>query len=198
MTAAAPFIDRQSGVQHKAPMPVALTILLLAAAQGPAAPAAATPATPPVRHAQEGCAFSPESVEKGEIVVCAQRPQSYRLDPDVMAAKKAKRDGGPPPGPERFVNQDCKTIGPMGCRGQAGINLLAAGITLAKMADRLSKGQEIGSMFITDPHPSEYQLYQAAKAAREAREEEARVQEAVKAQAAATASQTAPAATQPK
>ena len=177
-------------------MPVALAILLLAAAQDAAA--ATPPATPPVRHAQEGCAFSPESIEKGEIVVCAQRPQSYRLDPDVMAAKKAKRDGGPPPGPERFVNQDCKTIGPMGCRGQAGINLIAAGMTLAKMADRLSKGQEIGSMFITDPHPSEYQLYLAAKAAREAREEEAKVQEAVKAQAAATASQTAPAAPQPK
>jgi len=177
-------------------MPVALAILLLAAAQD--APAATPPATPPIRHAQEGCAFSPESIEKGEIVVCAQRPQSYRLDPDVLAAKKAKRDGGPPPGPERFVNQDCKTIGPMGCRGQVGINLIAAGMTLAKMADRLSRGQEIGSMFITDPHPSEYQLYLAAKAAREAREEEAKVQEAVKARAAAAASQVAPAATQPK
>jgi hypothetical protein len=176
-------------------MPVALIIALLAAAQD--APAAATPATPPVKHAQEGCAFSPESVEKGEIVVCAQRPQSYRLDPDVMAAKKAKRDAGPPPGPERFVNQDCKTIGPMGCRGQADINLLAAGMKLAKMADRLSKGQEIGSMFITDPHPSEYQLYLAAKAAREAREEEARIAEAVKAQAAA-ASQAAAATPRPK
>ena len=173
-------------------MPVALILALLAAAQDPpaAGPAARAPvraATPPVKHAEEGCALSPESVEKGEIVVCAQRPQSYRLNPDVVAAQKAKRHGGPPPGPELFVNQDCKTIGPMGCRGQADINLVAAGITLAKMADRLSKGQEIGSMFITDPHPSEYQLYQAAKAAREAREEEARVQEAIKAQAAAAA-----------
>ena len=178
-------------------MPVALAILLLAAAQD--APAAPTSATPPVRHAQEGCAFSPESIEKGEIVVCAQRPQSYRLNPDVMAAKKAKRDGGPPPGQERFINQDCKTIGPMGCRGQTGINLLAAGMTLAKMADRLSRGQEIGSMFITDPHPSEYQLYRAAKATREAREEEAKAEEAVKAQAATAANPTAPAAaTRPK
>jgi len=88
----------------------------------------------------------------------------------------------------------------MGCRGQTGINLLAAGMTLAKMADRLSRGQEIGSMVITDPHPSEYQLYRDAKATREAQEEDARVREAVKAQAAAAAANpTAPAAaTRPK
>ncbi len=176
-------------------MPVALIFALLAAVQDVPAAAAPPPGSPPVKHAEEGCAFSAESAEKGEIVVCAQRPQSYRLNPDVVAAKKAKRDSGSPTPPERFVNQDCKTVGPMGCRGQAGINLLAAGITLAQMADRLSKGQEIGSMFITDPHPSEYKLYLAAKAAREAREEEARLQEKIKAQAAAAPGQPAAAST---
>ena len=38
------------------------------------------------------------------------------------------------------------------------------------MAKRVAQGQEIGSMFVTDPHPTEYQLYLAAKHAREQRE----------------------------
>jgi hypothetical protein len=140
---------------------------------------------PPVKQAEDGCAFSRESAEKGEIVVCAQKPQSYRLNPDVMAAKKAMRDGGGPKPPERFVNTDCKTIGPMGRRGQATVNLVGTALALAKMADRMSKGESLASLLITDPHPSEYQLYQAAKADREAREEDARIKAIVAAQAAA-------------
>jgi hypothetical protein len=49
------------------------------------------------------------------------------------------------------------------------------------MAERLAKGQEIGSMFVTDPHPSEYQLYQMAKARREAEEAEKAAAKAKKA-----------------
>ena len=182
-------------------MPVALSIALAllagapqSAAVGPPAPADPPHAALPIKQAEEGCAFSRESAEKGEIVVCAQRPQSYRLNPDVMAAKKAMRDGGGPKPPERFVNTDCTTIGPMGCRGQATINLIAAGLAAAKMADRLAKGESVASLFITDPHPSEYQLYLAAKSDREAREEEAKLQEAVKAQAAAARSTVQPTA----
>jgi hypothetical protein len=54
----------------------------------------------------------------------------------------------------------------------AGINLVAAAATAAEMAKRLATGEEIGSMFVTDPHPSEYQLYLYAKARREADEKE--------------------------
>jgi hypothetical protein len=64
-----------------------------------------------------------------------------------------------------------------------GINLIAAAATAAEMAERLSKGQEIGSMFVTDPQPSEYQLYKEAKAKREAEEAE----KAAKAKAKAAA-----------
>jgi hypothetical protein len=67
---------------------------------------------------------------------------------------------------------NCSTVGPMGCRGVPTIDLLAAAVTAGKIADRLSKGQEIGSIFITDPHPSEYQLYLEAKKAREEKEAE--------------------------
>jgi hypothetical protein len=53
------------------------------------------------------------------------------------------------------------------------------------MAKRLAEGKEIGSMFKTDPHPTEYQLYLMAKARREQSEaEEAAAAKAKAAQAA--------------
>jgi hypothetical protein len=67
-----------------------------------------------------------------------------------------------------------------------GVDLLAAAVTAAAMAKRAASGQEVGSMFLTDPHPSEYQLYQMAKARREAEEAD---KAAKKAKAAAEAKQ---------
>ena len=52
------------------------------------------------------------------------------------------------------------------------INLLAAAATLGEMGERLSRGEEIGSLFVTDPTLSEYQLYAEAKREREAKEAE--------------------------
>lgn len=160
---------------------VAMAVLMLAqVASAPADPPAPAVVSTPVKQAEDTCALSRESAEKGEIIVCAPRPQSYRLNPDVMVAKKAMRGGGKPNPPERFRDTSCMVVGPMGC-GNGGVNLLAAAMTAARMADKLSNGENIGTMFITDPHPSEYQLYQQAKREREAKEEEARTQEAVKA-----------------
>jgi hypothetical protein len=55
------------------------------------------------------------------------------------------------------------------------------------MAARLSKGQEIGSMFRTTPEMSEYELYQEAKRAREAKEADAAAAAAARAKGAAGA-----------
>lgn len=142
-------------------------------------PAAAPPA--PAKSEVTGCASTPPSTDPNEIVVCVQRPQGYRLNPDVLEAKRERRSAGRPTPRETLKNDSCKTVGPMGCRELGGINLLAAASTLAEMADRLSKGKEIGSMFVTDHEPSEYDLYVEAKHRREAREAEA----AAKAKAAA-------------
>jgi hypothetical protein len=68
----------------------------------------------------------------------------------------------------------------------AGINLIGAALTAVEMAQRAAKGQEVGSMFATDPHPSEYQLYLMAKAKREEEDAEKAADAAVaKAKAAA-------------
>ena len=82
-------------------------------------------------------------------------------------------------------------VGPAGCQ-YAGINLLGAALTAAQMAERAAKGQEIGSMFQTDPHPTEYQLYVEAKKRREAKEAAAAAKAAqAKAQAQAQTQQPA-------
>lgn len=88
-----------------------------------------------------------------------------------MEAKREMHSGGRPVRPGGTIIPDCAHVGPAPCMS-AGINLIGAALTAAQMAERLSKGEEIGSMFVTDPHPSEYQLYLEAKKRREAREEE--------------------------
>ena len=144
-----------------------------APAYGPALPApprtAATAGAP-----RKDCSPKAPDPTTGAIVVCVIKPNGYRIDPDVLAAKKAKRDadhGRPLNRSERMADNTC-AVGPHGCI-DTGINLLAVALTAAQMAERLSKGQEIGSMFVTDPQMSEYQYYQLAREEREQRETEA-------------------------
>jgi len=160
----------------------------------PAANPAGTPAAAPVKEAQRECATpAVPDPNSREIIVCAVRPQGYRLDPDVLAARRLKKQGdaGRPHNPhETYVDQSCGRVGPMGCRGQPTVDLIQTATALATMADRLSKGQEIGSMFVTRPTSSEYQLYLQAKKQREEEEaDKAAKAKAAAAQAAATPAQ---------
>jgi len=174
-------------------MAMALTMATAAAAQPAEAapPSAYGPAAtaPPPKKAEpapaEPCPTLRPTVENPEIIVCVTRPEGYRLDPDVVAAERAKKANKKLKGPERMVDRSCATVGPMGCRGGGGINLLAAAMTAAEMARRAAKGENVGEMFITDPQPDEYQLYLQAKREREARD------------AAAKALAASPAATKP-
>jgi hypothetical protein len=151
-------------------LPVAL-LLAAQAAAGPAEPPG-QPA-PAVKAADDGCSPQRPSSDR-EIVICAPKSQGYRIDPDVLAAKRAKKQAlaGRPKPPSKMPDTSCTVVGPAGCIMTPGINLIAAAATAAEMAERLSKGEEIGSMFVTDPQPSEYQLYKEAKAKREAEEAE--------------------------
>jgi hypothetical protein len=160
-----------------------LTLLLLAGdVAGPPAPKAAPP-PPQAPPAAPAPACEDRQQREGEIVICAQKPNGYRLDPDVLEAKRQYR-GSKRKRPENFVHNDCATVGPMGCRGGPTINLIGAALTAAEMAKRIAQGKEIGSMFITDPHPSEYQLYVAAKHRREAEQAAAAAAAKAKADAA--------------
>jgi hypothetical protein len=154
-------------------LPVAIAIAADAASAAPTASAPPpAPSAPSSKSADDGCRQTRPTAETREIVICAQRPQGYRIDPDILEARREFRNRTRPRPPERLKDNSCANVGPMGCGPKAGINLVAAAITAATMAERLAKGQEIGSMFVTDPQPSEYQLYLEAKARREALEAE--------------------------
>jgi hypothetical protein len=116
-----------------------------------------------------------------------------------MQAKRQMRSGGRPtrPGPGGFKDNPRCVVGPEGCH-YGGINLIGAALTAGEMAARLAKGQEIGSMFVTDPHPSEYQLYLEAKRDREAKEAEKKAKAEAKAKAATPPAQSQAAAPPPK
>ena len=158
-----------------------LPILLAMAAQAaePSAdtygPAAAPKPKPAVKAPSDACKTTePKDVkdDTSAIVVCAPRIEGYRIDPDVLAAQRHAKNRTRPKRPERLVDTSCQSVGPMGCRPMAGIDLLAAAVTAATMVEKAVTGQNVGKMFVTDPQPSEYELYQEAKRAREAKEAE--------------------------
>ena len=171
--------------------PVALAMLAQAAPQAPATSPPAPPpptasGTPPARTCTD------QTSTETTIVICAPRPEGYRLNPDVMEAKREMRSGGRPPRQATEAPPpDCATVGPAPCVS-AGINLLAAAAVAAEMAKRLASGQEVGTMFVTDPHPDEYHLYLMAKARREAAEAEKAAESRRRAAAAQQAEQAQP------
>ena len=158
-------------------MLIGLPVALLLSAEAAAQPA-------------KECAEQPANTKPNEIIVCAVKPDGYRISPDLMEARRLKKQGnaGPPKSPhETYVDHSCATVGPMGCRGQPTVNLIAVAAVAAQMGQRLAKGQEVGSMFKTTPAQTEYQLYQDARKRREAKEQAdaaAKVKAAAEAQAA--------------
>jgi len=157
-------------------LPLALALVAPAAAYGPAAPPAPKAVVSPAPGPRRDCAPQSSDPKANEIVVCAIKPEGYRLPPDIVEARKLKKEGvtGAPRNPhETYADHSCVSIGPMGCRGTPTINLLAAAVTAAEISKRLAKGEEIGSIFETTPTPSDYQYYQEAKKRREEKEAEA-------------------------
>jgi hypothetical protein len=139
------------------------------AVYGPMQPA---PPKPAVKPPSEPCKMPDVKQGTTQIVVCAPRVEGYRIDPDVLEAKRARKNRNKPRGPERLVDNSCASIGPMGCRGVPAIDIVNAALALATMAQKAVKGENVGAMFITDPSQSEYQLYQEAKRRRESKEAE--------------------------
>lgn len=196
-------------------LPVALLLFAQAASSASAPPApvygpneAALPKPPgsTAKAAERECAAQPQSKDpkSNEIVVCAIKPEGYRLPPDIVEARRLKKKGetGRPHNPhETYADHSCARVGPMGCRGAPTIDMLAVAATAAEISKRMARGQEVGSLFETTPHSSDYQFFLEAKRMREAKEAEAAAA-AAKAKAAkmdaekVTATQASPAAPQ--
>lgn len=203
------FIARQGDWRQGAPMPAGLSVAIALFAQAAGAQAATAPPvdpapaqsaapaygpTPPPAPAKpkpkipaaktaEGCRTAPASVDATEIVVCAERPQGYRIDPDVRTAKRQSRSSRPTRSTAHMRDSNCASVGPMGCTGYAGINLLGAALTAVQMATKALQGENVGGMFVTNPEMSEYEHYVAAKRQREAAEAAAAAKAASKAKA---------------
>ncbi len=143
------------------------------ASYGPAAPAAVPRKAASTTTAARSCVPGQRTSNPNEVVICAPKIEGYRLNPDVMEARREIHSGGRPtrPGPMGAKPRDC-AVGPWACGPQAGINLVGAALTAATMVKKAVSGENVGQMFVTDPHPTEYQLYLQAKARREAREAE--------------------------
>jgi hypothetical protein len=178
-----------------------IALLAEAAAQpvyGPAAPAKPQPKVAAAALAADRCAEQRPRNDR-EIVVCAPRPDGYRLNPDVLEAKREAKSGGnrTNPPPSYRDTTACASVGPFGCTGTPTINLLAVGMVLATMARRAATGGNVGEMFVT-PQKSEYDLYVEARARREAKEKAAaaaQLAEVARAQAAAKLAAAPPSAT---
>jgi len=143
----------------------ALLVLAPAAAYGPEDPLKAK-----VRPAALADPCQSAKVQPDVIVVCGKR-EGYRIDADVLAAQRQYRNRPRPKPPERLAGTSCQVVGTMGCMNPPTINLLAAAATAATMLRKVARGESIGAMFITDPTPSEYELYKAAKREREEQED---------------------------
>ncbi|HEX6661985.1 MAG TPA: hypothetical protein VF067_08975 [Sphingomicrobium sp.] len=158
-------------------LPIALALLAQSASAAPTGYGPATPPQPPKKAASatttSSCVPGQRTANPNEVVICAPKIEGYRLNPDVMEARREMHSGGRPtrPGPSGARPRDC-AVGPFGCGPQAGINLVGAALTAAAIVKKAVGGENVGEMFVTDPHPSEYQLYLAAKARREALESE--------------------------
>jgi len=131
------------------------------------------PPAPPPGHAKVVAAgLDPcqrAKVEPGVIIVCGKR-DDYRIDPDVLKARRLVHKQGKPKPPERLVDTTCQVVGTMGCMNKPTINVLQAVSTAAAMARTLVSGGNVGKMFITERELSEYELYQEAKREREEKE----------------------------
>ncbi|HEU0283934.1 MAG TPA: hypothetical protein VFR52_02190 [Sphingomicrobium sp.] len=161
-------------------LPIALLFAAQAAADSSYGPAPPPAPKPKAAASASACAAPPVDKDKGEIFVCAPRPEGYRIDPDVLKASKQARNRTKPKRPERLVDTSCATVGPHGCMS-TGIDLLNAALVAATMAQKAISGGNVGQMFVTDPTPSEYELYKLAKSEREAKEAEQATSAKVKA-----------------
>ena len=171
-----------------------------APAYGPVAAGPSKPAPVPHDQSQRECAPQNPDPKSNAIVVCAVKPDGYRLPPDIVEARRLKKEGVTirPRNPhETFADHSCAHVGPMGCRGAPTLDMLAVAATAAEISKRMANGQEVGSIFQTEKSSTDYQYYQMAKKEREEKEAQAAAKAAKAKALAAAKAQAASAAPSP-
>lgn len=164
-----------------------------AAPAGPPAPPRPKPKVPSTLK-PAGCSTNLPT-DPGVITVCAPTPDGYRIDPDILKAKQIAHNHTLPRKREMLRDNSCQVVGGNGCMNPPILNVMGAAMTAAKTIQTALTGGNVMKLLETDPQPSEYEIYLAAKADREAQERDAAAQAAAlaaKAKRAAAAGATTP------
>ena len=133
---------------------------------GPAIPSA--PPETKLQVVEENC----KSRDPDEIVVCAEKPEGYRIDPSVMEAQREAENASRSASAAIPAAQASCSASPFGCgTGLEGLDLLNVAVVVGTMAVRAAKGEDWTKPFKTGG-PDEYQLYKQAKERREAHDAE--------------------------
>lgn len=108
--------------------------------------------------------------EARNIVVCGQRREGFRLDPDVMEAKREVETDSRSASSKVPTAQAACSPQPMGCgKSLDSFDLANVAIVLGTSAIRAAKGEVWTKAFKTGG-PDEYQQYQQAKQRRKAQD----------------------------
>ena len=136
-----------------------------------AADPAAAPPPSPAAAADKECRNTTPGPDTDEIIVCAERQEGYRIDPDILEASRGSKQRGQRP---KIIDNStraptlCEHIG--GCSAMESLNIVNTAIVAAQMVARAAQGESVANMFKTRPEASEYEIYLEAKREREARE----------------------------
>ncbi len=135
-------------------------LLVLAAAGGQAHAAQSTPASEATAELPQGAdraalldTEQPRCTsESGEIVVCGERSDRYRIDPVLMevsrkqAARNERKSG------QRSVTAErCSPVGANGCPGKDVIPVTALALAALKVGTAVVKGEDWTETFRTQP-----------------------------------------------
>ena len=158
--------------------PIALAHAPASVASGPFAqstnkPAVSAPDPKTTQSVEKACQNDPNA---RDIVVCGQRGQAYRVDPDVMEANRevqTKQRSATSAVPTAQAVCSRLLVGPPATCGQGlgSLDLANVAMVVATTAVKAAKGEDWKSIF-RPGGSDEYRLYQAAKRRREAADEQ--------------------------
>jgi hypothetical protein len=142
-------------------------VLILAGGVSAAPPAPAESAAhAPAQASVDSC----RSQDPHDIVVCAQRGHGYRLDSNVMDARREAESRSRNATAALPLAQAVCSAAPSGCgNGLEGLDLVNVAFVAGTMAVKAAKGKDWTGALGTGG-PDEYQLYLQAKREREQHE----------------------------
>ena len=141
-----------------------MLILGTVAAAAPASADAPAAAPRPVAEARDPC----QPLNARDIVVCGQRSQPYRLDPNVMeSGRRAESNSRSATSAVPTAQAVCLSS-PIGCtKDLSSLDLANVAFVVGTAAVRAAQGRDSTQAFRA-AGPDEYQLYQQAKQRRAA------------------------------